>query len=708
MDKNTLATLDLSNINVTVKKNIIIKLVLFLLSLLVLVLLAFIFYFIYLMIVYYYPRPYFIGHSEPLEQFIKGYIPELLITMKQLKEINPGVLGNALELKSTYKGLKGKPLFPIEANDPTDPNEAPFLYLYFALGSDYNNKSVVGISGKLVPGCELADKLTEETFFDPVPSEFKKDIEAIDQAIDKIKDKVKNTWKSKDFNKLHEMNLAILIDKKRYIQTINNMYDFRKSGGLGNITLLRITMMDYIKYVWLPPKGVVPHVWMSFVTDLQDKVGGFRDWLRSPKVSSFFMKLPATIGGVETFQENRKTPNRVSEKIEEFIFLGPQHTKPGDTIEEFGFLKGLLGIPKSMIAMVEIFKSIGDFFQTIMAVAMALVNAITNPIAVLRMIIGMVVGVLFLILYFVILAIDVVLYIPGAIVIAAIDVWKTIWAIFLFILIASFYLVIWVLDMVTGGLFLKIMRCENLPNKWYLQPGYFFDNKFVRGFMCNFTCSSRFIPSDDGSWCERLKRGRPSYCPQQIIYNAARSIITGATNPVINGNSSDNKLLYKFVIPSSYYGMDEVSKKTKIVEYLKDKNEYIKKCFKFNSEFASIAIASCNYFNSLKSADRSIDPAKYKIYEDNKELVEKALKICVACHCNLSFPQQKDTGKLNFCPPPSEEPLEEITDDSADGKTIAHRVIFSSLALTIIMTIIAAMYFYTRDKTFSFVKLLTR
>lgn len=649
------------------------------------------------MIFYYYPRPFLINHSEPLEDFMKGYVADILLILRSMQKTNPSKFKAITSLKSTFKEAKGLPLFPVDSTDPHDPNEAPFLYLYFALGDDYNNKSVIGIADRLVPGCDVAETIAEQALDDKVSPEFKKDMMAIEKAIDSMRSSVQHAWKNPTSNNLLDMQMAFLLNKKNYIDKIHVMYDFRKTGGLGNTTLLKITLFDYVKYVWMPPKGVVPKVWLSFVKDMDSTAGGVREWLRSPKVNSYVMKLPATIAGIETFEHH-----------EHFT---PSGTEPGDVIESFGFLKGLLEIPKTL-------SSIATFFTTLISVAQALVTAITNPIAVLRILIGMIAGIIILITYIIIVSIDFLLYIPAAIVIAAIDVYKTIWHILLFILIASFYLVIWVLDMVTGGLFLKIMRCENLPSKWYLQPGYFFDNKYVRGFMCSLTCSGRYIPNEDGGWCERLKRGCPSFCPQQVIFNAARTILTGQGNSVITPYTSDDKLIYKFAIPSSYYTMNEVSKKTKLVDYLKDKQKFEGNCFKFSKEVSSFTVASCNYFNELQKAPES-SPLQQE-YQKNKDLIDKALKVCKSS-CTyykvLKTARAKtDKGKeykkyksiidkVSFCPEEGEIKIEKIIDNSTDGKTIGHRVIYSLLVLSVLMTVFAALYYYTFDKNFDFLAL---
>jgi hypothetical protein len=621
------------------------------------------------MIVYYYPRPFLFGHSEPLDNFMKGYIPDLL------SSIHPnGTLNSNFSGMSKY--TPGQMLFPLVATD--DPNSAPLLYLYFALGSS-PKKSVGGIVDNLVPDCSLADEIATSC---KEPTQSKADLKkwdnlnadliAIDKAISNGEAKYKASLKTPDPSKLKDMRLAFLLDKKRYIKNIKVMYDFRKSGGFGNMTLLEITMLDFILYVWKAPNGKVPYVWHMYWPDVFDFFNFLFGWFKSPTVNKFVMTLPAIIGGVDV---EKFTPPPIS-----------MQTK-GDTIETFGFLKGLMEIPKILM-------TIATFFTTLQAVAMAIAESITNPIKILKMIIGMIVGVILVILYMLLIALNFLLYIPAAIYVAFIDIIKTIFWIFLFLIMAIFYLFIWLLDMVTGGLFLKIMRCENLPNKWYTQPGYFLNNKYVRGFMCNFTCSTRYQPSDNGMWCDRLPIGRPSFCPQQILYNAVQTVINDIPSPIITGTTSDRKLMYKFIIPASYYGLDEIGKKTKIVTFLKNKRNYLNRCYKYNKEFSTFALASCKYFHKLKTEN---DP----LYEKYKKIIDKSLDVCESTHCGEMFYNISKIKKADcpFCPADDAvvDEKETAIDDGSDG-SIYQKILYSILALTILMIGFAIIFHYSVDR----------
>lgn len=682
-----------------------------LIGLLVIIAFGMTLYLSYLMYVHYYPRPFAFGHSEPLEQFMETYIPELVHALQKVNEIDKNtVTDDVLKQKSSY--IKSKCL--ISCNNEGDPESAPFLYLYFLLGKK-PKKSVVRIANRIIPNCSVAETLADEIHEnDTVPVPFIKDIEVVHTHIKDIRDKLKETLSSKDPKKIHHMRLALLLDKKQYIENIQKMYKFRITGGIENMALLEVTMMDYINYVWVPPKGVVPKVWMKFHLNIVEKAKLYQDWLASPEVSSFVARLPATIGGVEMEKFADK-------KLENFML--PPHTKEGDHIEHFGFLKGLAKLPSIFSALPTFITTALEFITTLMTVAQAMVSAIVNPIKALRLIIGMIAGVILVIVYYIMLALSFMMYGPAFVYVLFDSIFKTAWSILLFILQATFYMVLWVIDMITGGLILKIMRCENLPSKWFSQPGFFFDNKYTRSFMCNSTCAKRFVPSDGSSWCNRMRRGRPMYCPQQILYNAADVVINNQTSGNSITNAKENELLYKFVIPPAYYTSGEVKKKRMIAEYIKDKAAYNKDCFAFEKKYSDFGITVCKYFRQLADDAKTeeswakmkvgeeatvIEDATMKkqvthnaaIYREFKELIDKSLKLCVSSHCNAEYLKLQPED-ASFCPVETAE-IEEEADDGSEDKSMAHKAISSTLVLIVIVLSFITLYVHTKDKHFKF------
>ena len=133
-----------------------------LVSLVIILVVGLIIYWIYLMIMHYYPRPFALGHTEPLEQFMEGYIPELVASIQKANIANI-------------------PSWLPPPGSTVTPENASYLYLYFALGDDYADKSVLQIADKLVD-CAVSRALVQKVqadyhSFDPKTNDTVKRIE---------------------------------------------------------------------------------------------------------------------------------------------------------------------------------------------------------------------------------------------------------------------------------------------------------------------------------------------------------------------------------------------------------------------------------------------------------------------------------------------------------------------------------------------------
>ena len=274
------------------------------------------------------------------------------------------------------------------------------------------------------------------------------------------------------------------------------------------------------------------------------------------------------------------------------------------------------------------------------------------------------------------------------------------------------YVFFWLLDLITGGLILKIMRCENLPAKWYTQPGWMMGNKHVRSIMCKSTCSSGFYPTEYGygGWCNRFKFGRPKFCPQQILYNTMVEVLDDSGNPL---GAFMKKIVYKFLIPPSYYGLDEDSKKQKIADYLRDRNDYVVKCHEGSSEDqVFVSVLSCEYFNKLKNYAEESDETKRELYktkyEAHKKSIDDALKVCEYSFC-AEYLELEGVNKksYSFCPKGNKEEVIEKTNSSEnEDTTVTQRALWATLFVIILLIIFSGGCYYARDKFFDFTKFL--
>lgn len=192
-----------------------------------------------------------------------------------------------------------------------------------------------------------------------------------------------------------------------------------------------------------------------------------------------------------------------------------------EVIETFGFLKGLLAV--------------GDFFKIIINVAKGMKSLVElfkrDPFraifAPILLIVGIIMAAWFMLNYALLTVLAVHFIFAG---------WYSFWYILIFLIVATilevvfaavlalFYVVLWLMDLATGGLIVKMMRCENLPNEWEFRRNYAEDNTYNRvfGTACCYPCSSRFRPVY-GVLCSRVPDYLPDLCPQQQIITAYRT-----------------------------------------------------------------------------------------------------------------------------------------------------------------------------------------
>ena len=95
----------------------------------------------------------------------------------------------------------------------------------------------------------------------------------------------------------------------------------------------------------------------------------------------------------------------------------------------------------------------------------------------------------------------------------------TLFLIITVILVAIPYFFLWLLDIMTGGMVSRLMRCENSPNGWYADPGFVEHNEYSSAPMsCWGPCAQRYKQTYGGTCCGARSGFMPDFCPQQQIY----------------------------------------------------------------------------------------------------------------------------------------------------------------------------------------------
>lgn len=200
---------------------------------------------------------------------------------------------------------------------------------------------------------------------------------------------------------------------------------------------------------------------------------------------------------------------------------GGTHTEEEEQTEGFGStIKGL--------------KAVGDFFRTIFSIAKGMVTLLrlfrNDPFraifAPILLIFGLIHATMFMILHTILTAI-MFHYLLGAVwgiiyALVFLIVWTVLEVVFL-ILVALLYVGIWLADLATGGLMVKLMRCEVRPDEWEMRGNFAEGNSAVRifGTACCYPCGQRYRPQA-GVLCEKNPHYLPALCPQQQIIQAYR------------------------------------------------------------------------------------------------------------------------------------------------------------------------------------------
>jgi len=346
----------------------------------------------------------------------------------------------------------------------------------------------------------------------------------------------------------------------------------------------------------------------------------------------------------------------------------------GDVTEPFGFLKTLI--------------SVGTFFKTIGMVAVAMARALSqladDPIKAIMTPILLFIGVLIsMVLWFMhtMFTITQLSYIFGVIwawnAAVVVSFWLTVLEVVFVIVLLVVFILIWIMDLLTGGLIVKLMRCESLPDEWEHRPNYAESNDSGRilGTACCYPCATRFKPVM-GVVCQRLHDYIPDHCPHQQIISAFRN---GETRGKIAPFMFD-----KYPASPAFLLRRRVQKEQMIVKALDEAKGFLGKCFSKMSRYDAINRHACSNIDRLPS-DKYSDATK-----------EKMRKLCYQVFCDykwssnvfrkvdVSFKNKRERGSDCLCSYLTEDkPMEHEAADTQVAKATTQKMVRRSMFLLI-------------------------
>lgn len=420
---------------------------------------------------------------------------------------------------------------------------------------------------------------------------------------------------------IHTLNLML----NEYRDQIIHSYNTRKATSFTmQFNIWVLYWVPYIKDVFLYR---IPAVWIAFPRHFAMMWNGVIDgWAamvrqirlvpcrvilfgskyRAEDVCSFLADMEIGTGDyvkIEAFQNDDGGVEKKDEKQKNKVDGGEVEEKygeeEGDVREGFGFL-----IPLIMV---------GKFFGIIIILALVLARMIVlfmkNPFKAIIfpffVSIGLGVGLPLLIIELIItmlhvhLILALVLGFVFALVYAVLlTLFEVMWAAF----ITVAFVLLWVLDLLTGGMVVKLMRCENLPNEWETRPNYGYGNLTERTFgtACCRPCPPRFRPFF--VFCLRLPDHIPDFCPHQQIL---RTFKTGAPfgNSAVNGPAVFDRYPSTALGMARFRQLSRREKRQKILDAFEDGRQFYTNCFFRLKKYDYINRHICSSIDKLPDKD---------------------------------------------------------------------------------------------------------
>lgn len=586
-----------------------------------------------------YPRIILLGRTAPLDEYMKHNIKLVVNYLHMIQHYYQSGGKGGGKLRTLVDNLfKEEDIVPSNNLDEYLPESAPYLYFNFmfkrALSGDLTYwkmselnliKRISGLDSLVINGKEVDIYNVSGTgVTDSVAKHIKKkvglitlleqyfgenDCEYLGQSYDSNKRKCDKSYKwcnqkDKYPNALIDNNVELArqhlsLIMFRYTRDIETMYDFRKSGGLGNFIIYNIFMSEYIQFIF---KEKIPDVWDNFLDRVKATGSLYWDTVTSPAVSNYMAKIPVLLAGVDEYTEiNEMQKKRLQEQEQE---------QDEDVVEHF------------MGGFGNLLKSLAQLLPNLLKIILAFVQVVTNPLKIVRFIIGLVLGIVIYLVYLVIAMIGPLFYIPAFLVVLSMSMLGTILWTALFVALALIYFILWILDWATNGFVFSLMRCENLPSAWHEGPNYVFGNFFKRTFMCSYPCSKKYIPN--GWFCKKMNKRQPSYCPQQIIMNNYVHHVnkTGGEHSSL----SDKPLFFDYKIDAEYIMGKEDEKRVMLGNFHDDQRNFTKTC---NENLAKNQFIVAHICNNLETISATID-----IPQEQKEIMKTA---CHKCFCKYYY-----------------------------------------------------------------------
>ena len=663
-----------------------------LVSLIVIFIICLIVYVLYLCFTGSYVRRFALGHTEPLQMYMTSYFKDFFAFAKEVRDDTQSKTAIQSFVTAYNELLAFLNITNVSSEEPTEKSsipsstfnlnqntfevdDIPYFYLMFMFydAIDDNEVHELSLMDKFIQR-EFVSKFylpTQTSIGDISPlAKLKASFDNMRQT---IQTESKSLQEQETIDKPPENARSIVaiymldLMLNGYLDDIKLGYDMRKSGGRSWI-LFKIYMNEYSKFL----REELGRIWSPFLDDVKGLGDAFQEFLVSDTVREFVQNIPLKIAGVETFV----APNQVSslESNERWwsrlnplnTFLQNRQNRRNKKQNDQTKQTKDENTPQNKPDVIEhmgiggFFSAIGKIFPALLKILMSVVNVINDPMLFIRWILGLVIGFTLYILYALICVLSFLFYIPAFFIIIIINaVFSAFW-ILLYLAIAVFYLVLTIIDSVTGGNILPLFRCENLPNAWTRYPNYVRDNKYVRNLFCRYKCGNRYSPSTNGWMCNKIATSEPMYAPHQLIYNAYMEHY----DPL-----KQVPFRYSYT-PTLQYFKQTLDQRTSLWRSVyRDTQEYMTLCAEKMKPYDHIIKEMCLYLTKSDKFEKEHATERQQIAE----------------LCKITYCINADKNKFDYCS------TKDSDFESKLDKNIIYKIIVQSLALVILVLIVISM-----------------
>lgn len=389
--------------------------------------------------------------------------------------------------------------------------------------------------------------------------EYKKNVVDKLQIICDVLREKKKIIMAKKYSSENDLDVLVLdMMLNKYRPNLIHMYETRKNYGFNiNFNIFRLYLTDIAHTIF---KDKIKKIWTSFFDNVSSSGSAIIKWYDSLKAR--VESLPMVLAGISEGSRTNLNTTKDNIQYKKRIF----ENDDAELTEHFLFLFIPFIIPIVFISM--FFKDAQKLIKNVFAIIGKLIESLSSPIKFIQILIGGLIGLLIVVAYNILKLIITILVYPIAfIIVAFISVLGTlVWfAVFLVILVAFF--ILWVLDMFTGGMVIRLLRCENHPDAWFQQSGYEKANRYVRTLACGTPCGKRYEPSS--LFCWKHPNNRPSFCPQQYLFQLYKD---GAID------DTHSRSIYARTLTSTFWSMTEEQKKEYLTTFLTQKQGYELAC----------------------------------------------------------------------------------------------------------------------------------